>query len=125
MRAARFTLNPFDNDEWVGCSKNYDFLDELMAEIPGKDNYGAVLYDDAFDAVSYPYNSTDSSKRLNAAYYHRWMRVESKDATGRKKQHRRYADENFFMATMTHPKVAGVELNECNDRNHSMCRRHR
>ncbi|KAI0230667.1 hypothetical protein LSAT2_019025, partial [Lamellibrachia satsuma] len=74
--------------------------------------------------VSYPYNSTDNSKKLNAACYHRWMRVESKDAMGRKRRHRGFADENLFMAMTTQPKVAGVEMNECNNKRHRTCKQH-
>ena len=41
FRAARFQLNPKDSDTW---SEGYDaqrltLLDEIMSEIPGKDNY--------------------------------------------------------------------------------------
>lgn len=120
-RAARFNLNSFDSDEWVDGRKDYGLLDELMAEIPGKDNYGAKLYDDAFDAVAYPYNSTDNSKKLNVGFYHRWTRVGSKDAMGRTKRHRGFADENLFMAMTTQPKVAGVELNVCKGWRRNKC----
>ncbi|KAI0216103.1 hypothetical protein LSAT2_031841 [Lamellibrachia satsuma] len=112
-RAARFTINRFDRDEWVDGKKNYGLLDDLMAEIPGKDNYGAMLNDGGFDDVSYPYNTTDNDEKLNVANYHRWMRVQGADAMGRTKRHRGFADENLFMAMTTQPKVAGVELDMC------------
>ena len=72
-RAARFTLNTFDSDEWVDGTKNYGLIDDLMAEIPGNDNYLADLYDD----TSFPFNTTDNTMALNVGYYHRWMRVGS------------------------------------------------
>ncbi|KAK2171221.1 hypothetical protein NP493_1090g00063 [Ridgeia piscesae] len=120
-RAARFTLNSFDTDEWVDGKKNYGLLDELMAEVPGKDNYGANLYDESFDTATYPYNTTDTDTKLNVGYYHRWSRVVSKDAMGRTKRHRGFADENLFMAMTTQPKVAGVELNVCTGWHHNHC----
>ena len=112
-RAARFTLNPFDTDEWVDGRKNYGFVDELMAEIPGKDNYGAKLSDDGFDSASYPYNDTSNDKSLNVGQYHRWMRVLDTDAMGRTKRHRGFSDESVFMAMTTQPKIAGVDLDIC------------
>ncbi|KAK2160923.1 hypothetical protein NP493_1609g00081 [Ridgeia piscesae] len=123
-RAARFTLNPFDTDEWVDGRKNYGLLDELMAEIPGKDNYGAVLDDDGFNAVSYPFNTTTYVQKLNVAYYHRWMRVNAKDAMGHVERHRGFADRNLFMAMTSQEKVAGVQLNVCKGRGHNACVRH-
>ena len=38
-RAARYTLNTVDSDAFVDGKKNYGLLDEMMYEIPGKDNY--------------------------------------------------------------------------------------
>ena len=123
-RAARFTVNPFDSDEWVDGRKNYGLLDDLMAEVPGKDNYGAQLYDDAFSTVTYPYNSKDNNEKLNVGYYHRWTRVQSKDAMGRSTRHRGFSDENLFMAMTTQPKVAGVELNVCTGWRRKQCTRY-
>ena len=112
-RAARFTVNPSDTEAWVDGVNNYGLIDDLMGEIPGKDNYAAALYDDAFDSVSYPYNATDDINKLNVGYYHRWMRVASKDAMGRTTRHRGYADANLYMAMTTQSRVAGVELDVC------------
>ena len=115
-QAARFTINRFDRDEWVDGKKNYGLLDDLMAEIPGKNNYGATLNDGGFGDVSYPYNTTDNDEKLNVGNYHRWMRVRNADAMGRTKRHRGFADENLFMAMTTQqPKVAGVKLDICID----------
>ena len=38
-RAARFQLNSKNSDKFKDRPTNYEFLDELMEEIPGKDNY--------------------------------------------------------------------------------------
>ncbi|PFX28133.1 hypothetical protein AWC38_SpisGene7133 [Stylophora pistillata] len=51
-RAARFQLNPKDSDKWSDGFKNnprFTLLDELMEEIPEKDNYPGNLTDDAFN----------------------------------------------------------------------------
>ncbi len=120
-RAARFTLNPSDTDVWVDGKNNYGLIDDLMGEIPGKDNYAAELYDDSFESVAYPYNATDYIHKLNVGYYHRWMRMGSKDAMGRTKRHRGFADENIFMAMTTQPKVAGVELDVCKGWRNQIC----
>ena len=52
--------------------KQVTLLDKLMAEIPGMDNYGAVLRDNAYglDTIS-----LIDDKPLNAAYYHRRFKV--------------------------------------------------
>ena len=113
-RAARFQLNPRDSDYWAEGSNNPKFtlLDELMSEIPGKDNYQGSLADDAFDM---PAHTIDPKKpgKLNAAYYHRWFKVLAKDAMGQSVRHRGYADENLFMAMNIQPKVAGMTLKTC------------
>ena len=117
-RAARFTLNPFDNDEWEdGMVWNkYGLLDELMAEIPGKDNYQGNLEDSAFGVTAYSLNPKEPEKKLNAAYYHRWFKVLKKGAMGLATRHRGFSDENLFMAMTTQPKVAGMDLKTCTGR---------
>ena len=113
-RAARFQLNPKDSDAWYESYNNPKFtlLDELMAEIPGKDNYQGNLTDEAFDLPAHTIDPKKSGK-LNTAYYHRWFKVLEKDAMGQSIRHRGYADENLFMAMTTQPKVAGMKLKTC------------
>ena len=48
----------------------FTLLDTIMAEIPGKDNYGANIKDDAFGLLAYDI-SKSSDTVLNAANYHR------------------------------------------------------
>ncbi|KAJ7378069.1 hypothetical protein OS493_024731 [Desmophyllum pertusum] len=113
-RAARFQLNPEDSDKWTeaGFKGEFTLLDELMSEIPGKDNYQGDLTDEAFEL---PVHTIDPKKsgKLNAAYYHRWFKVLEEDAMGQSTRHRGYADENLFMAMTTQPKVAGMKLTTC------------
>ena len=116
-RAARFQLNPKDADTWTEKYNNprFTLLDELMSEIPGKDNYQGNLTDEAFDLSAHTIDPKKTGK-LNAAYYHRWMKVLEKDAMGQSLRRRGYADENLFMAMTTQPKVAGMKLKTCKRR---------
>ena len=114
-RAARFQLNSKDSrGNWYEGPYNQRFtlLDQLMSEIPGKDNYPGNLADEAFDLPAY---SLDPKKpgKLNAAYYHRWFRVQAKGAMGTSIRHRGYADENLFVAMNTQQRVAGMKLETC------------
>ena len=114
FRAARFQLNPQDSDTWTEKYNNprFTLLDELMSEIPGKDNYQANLTDEAFDLPAHTIDPKKSGK-INAGYYHRWFKVLEKDAMGESLRRRGYADENLFMAMTTQPKVAGMTLKTC------------
>ena len=119
-RAARFTLNPADTDVWVDKHSQHGFLDELMFQIPGKDNYGAVLTDSSFNIDTFPYDILDETP-LNVANYHRYYRVEGKGAMGRTTRHRGFADENIFMAMNTRPNVAEMQLKVCKRWNQNNC----
>lgn len=113
-RAARFQLNPKDSDKWSEGINNPKFtlLDEIMSEIPGKDNYQGSLTDEAFGLPAHTLDPKKTGK-LNVAYYHRWFKVLEKDAMGQSIRHRGYSDENLFMAMTTQPKVAGMKLTTC------------
>ena len=118
-RAARFQLNPQDSGTWYKFERHnnpkFSLLDEIMSEIPGKDNYQGRLTDEAFDLPAHTIDPKKSGK-LNAAYYHRWFKVLEKGAMGQSIRHRGYADENLFMAMTTQPKVAGMKLKTCKKR---------
>ena len=118
-RAARFQLNPFDKDVWKeGPNQdNWGLLDDLMAEIPGKDNYPGSLHDEAFDLPAYSLNPADKGALLNANYYHRWYRVQQKGAMGLSSRHRGFSDENLFMAMTSQEKVAAGNLTTCRGKN--------
>ena len=113
-RAARFQLNPKDSDKWSEGINNPKFtlLDEIMSEIPGKDNYQGSLTDEAFGLPAHTLDPKKTGK-LNVAYYHRWFKVLEKDAMGQSIRHRGYSDENLFMAMTTQPKVAGMKMTTC------------
>ncbi|XP_074660714.1 uncharacterized protein LOC141913152 [Tubulanus polymorphus] len=110
-RAARYKLAPKDQDFWKEDSYRYDFLDELMSEIPGKDGYGANMVDDGISgsrAKSY----VEPEKDLNAAYYHRWF-TGDRDAMGSRFQHRGFDDDSLFAASTTQEKIAPAEVEYC------------
>ena len=99
-RAARFQLNPFDTNEWKDNinNKRWGLLDELMSEIPEKENYQGSLTDGIFGDVAHTLDPRSPGKVLNATFYHRNFRVETKGAMGLQTQSRGFADENVFMA---------------------------
>ncbi|XP_078367031.1 uncharacterized protein LOC144651043 [Oculina patagonica] len=96
-RAARFQLNPRDADRWYEKFDDPPFtlLDQLMSEIPGKDNYQGNLTDEAFGMPAHTIDPKKSGK-INAGYYHRWFK-----------------DQNLFVAMNTQPRVAGMTLETC------------
>lgn len=110
LRTARFTLGnaPYSVDHRYRISR----LDKLMAEIPGKDNYGANITDTSFGATKYEVklHNNDPEKVLNAANYHRWYRLLEKGAMGDTTAHRGFADRNLFVAETTQPRVAPMSV---------------
>ncbi|XP_066924739.1 uncharacterized protein [Clytia hemisphaerica] len=108
-RSARYQLNTQDQDTFRERPESWKtLLDELMEEIPGKDNYQVDLEDEGLDGKAM---QLDGSK-LNAGYYHRWFTIGA-DAMGSVKQHRGYNDDYMFAALNTQEKIAGVEFNKC------------
>merc|ERR1712179_141873 len=121
-RAARFHLggdlrgSKYLPDEGYGQfepkSHRNGLLDKIMREIPGKDNYGAVLNDNSF-GLSVLDVTQKNDTPLNTGYYHRWFKYEDKGAMGVKQVHRGFADQNLFVAQTTQPKIAEVKLKDC------------
>ncbi|XP_032234276.2 uncharacterized protein LOC116616310 [Nematostella vectensis] len=111
-RSARFQLNPFDTDTWHDKvnGKRWGLLDEIMAEIPGKDNYAGNLTDEAFDIDAYSLDPKHQGAKLDASRYHRWYKVRRRGAMGSSTRHRGFADDTLFMAMTSQPKVAGLDL---------------
>ena len=108
--STRFQLNPHDTGAWPlrEGQVQYQILDKLMAEIPGKDNYPGDLEDRSFGlpALKYEPRGQPGKRRLNAAYYHRLYSETEKDAMRRYYKYRGFADENVFMAMTSNRKVA-------------------
>ncbi|XP_028411763.1 uncharacterized protein LOC114534508 [Dendronephthya gigantea] len=114
-RAARFQVNPKDKDTWKDGVGQYGLLDELMSQIPGKDNYPANIVDDALGQVAYSLDPKKKDQILNAGYYHRWYKVKEKGAMGVQTRHRGFSDPNLFVAMTKQPNVAGMKLNVCKE----------
>lgn len=105
-RKARYELNAKNQTAWVEGQTDYSLIDELMAQIPGKDGYGAKLIDDSFGVVATDVNN--ASVPLNTAYYSRYYSIGKKDAMGRSRHRRGFNDPYLFAAMTTQPKVEGV-----------------
>ena len=114
-RASRFQLNPKDSDTWIEGhdTQRFTLLDEIISEIPGKDNYPGNLIDEAFGWWHILSIQKITKKRLNTAYYHRWFDVGKKGAMGLSVRHRGFSDEQLFMGMNSQPKVAGMALETC------------
>ncbi|XP_052257663.1 uncharacterized protein LOC127862540 [Dreissena polymorpha] len=94
----------------------YDWgvLDDLMYQIPGKDNYGAQLLDDGSGDTLYHYNTkVNALLELNTAHYNRAYRMKGKDASGNSVNHRGYSDLNLFAAQTTSEKIAPMSMEIC------------
>ena len=92
-------------------SYHLTLLDQIMQEIPGKDNYEGVIQDNSFGLVKYRIDATDNTI-LNAAYYHRYYKAydETGDLTLRQ---RGFSDPNLFVAMTTHDEIAEVSAEDC------------
>ncbi|XP_067943091.1 uncharacterized protein [Watersipora subatra] len=113
-RSARFQLHPALPSEsydgvWreEGNTGYANYLESLMKEVPGLDNYQADILDSNFG--SEPLKDVDGTTNLNAGYYHRYY-SQSRDASGFTKTARGFADSNLFVAYNTQPNVAPIKV---------------
>ena len=123
-RGARFQLNPIDSAVFSERFKNdRRFLDQLMEEIPGKDNYGKWMSDQAFGLDAKRVDN--SSRMLNAANYHRTYKVMQRGANGIQQRSRGFADDGVYMARNSQSKIATNIVNHrCyhNNQGEKLCR---
>eukprot|EP01061_Rhynchopus_euleeides_P002071 TRINITY_DN11585_c0_g1_i2.p1 TRINITY_DN11585_c0_g1~~TRINITY_DN11585_c0_g1_i2.p1 ORF type:complete len:672 (+),score=230.35 TRINITY_DN11585_c0_g1_i2:241-2016(+) len=82
-----------------------EFIDELMAEVPGFDGPHGNLQDHSLGVTAMHANG---SGVLNTAFYSRYSALQSNDAMGRDLQKRGYNDY-LFAAQTTHPKVSPAD----------------
>ncbi|XP_032243225.1 uncharacterized protein LOC5517255 [Nematostella vectensis] len=113
-RSARFQLNPFDKD-WQETEdkinqERWGLLDEIMSEIPGKDNYAGSLTDEAFDIEALSMHPEKNGEKLDVSRYHRWFKVGRRGAMGTSIRSRGFSDDTLYMAMTSQPKVAGMNL---------------
>merc|ERR1719317_614036 len=93
--------------------------DDWVQEVPGKDNYGANIEDDAFGM---PKMTLDLSKRINVGHYHRRWKVAEKDAMGDTVGHRGFADRALFVAENTQARIAPAKAHVCTRQTgHKVC----
>ena len=93
-RKARFQLNPRDSKTWRDkLVSNWELIDDLMGEVPGMDNYGGNLTDEAFDN---PAMELLKDGKVNTAYYNRWWKEETLGAMGLSLRKRAFSIEIFL-----------------------------
>lgn len=108
-RLARFRLNQADSDTWHEGAHGRNFLDSLMEQIPGKDNFLANLTDRTGGEQSMTYSK---GGLLNVGYYSRYYSVGNKDASGRSGRKRGFNDPSLWAAKTSHNKVSGLTYND-------------
>lgn len=129
-RRARFVLNPENSSTWAEGPTTWEFLDALMEQIPGKDNYAADLRDESFGFTTLHYNSAwrenategditvglvrefAHADKLNTGYYSRYYQTAQTDASGRQRRKRGFNDGHLFAAMTTQPKVSGLTVDD-------------
>ncbi|GFO40349.1 hypothetical protein PoB_006685400 [Plakobranchus ocellatus] len=110
-RSARYSLSDYSRDRYHRWN---NILDEVMSEIPGKDNYGGWLTDNTFGLST---ADVYTQQTLNSAYYHRWYLMQENGAMGSNIGHRGFNDRNLFLAENSRPEIAGVTYNYCSSPN--------
>ncbi|KAH3866832.1 hypothetical protein DPMN_029955, partial [Dreissena polymorpha] len=121
-RLARYRLRrevPRAVQRYVSKPYGWGILDELMYEIPGKDNYGTTVTDDALGQTVY--HVKNASLPLNTAHYQRLYHVIEKDAMGNRVVHRGFSDPNLFAAQTSDHKIAGLTIQNCNHAHPPVC----
>jgi len=135
-RGARFYLSDrmggatYDFDKGYGTFRDRSYklglLDQLMMEIPGKNNYHGHLNDHSFNMTVLDASNMTANIPLNTAFYHRFFKYDAKGAMGIKTIHRGYADQNLFVAQTTQPNIAEIKVHDCktstlNHHHHKIC----
>ena len=112
-RTTRFQIAPEDSDDWDEVPYQYTYLDDLMGEIPGPNNYPGHIEDDVYGNKVFHY-SNKVKGALNVARYHRVYRVKAADAVGRETRRRGFGDANLFVSVTTQEHIPGLEFERCN-----------
>lgn len=111
-KKARFSVNLLDRKKFVDKPGFNKLLDEIMNEIPGKNNYPGLIYDYGAGAATPSRKEKQNDDYLNAARYHRFH-VVSKDASGRQSRYRGFSDQNLYMALTNQSKIVGMDNTKC------------
>lgn len=120
-KAARFGIGPYGGNGYK-ANKGYGHfadrrylhgrIDDIMYEIPGKDNYGGNLEDGAFGLIKHRVD-TKNKTVLNVAMYHRHFKVMMKGAMGLSVRNRGFSDPNLFVAKTNNPRIASFGADNC------------
>ena len=109
---ALFELHPTPDakynpkEAWPKSATTFEYIDELMQDIPGFDGPKGNLVDKSMGHMCL--NANGSNTDLNTAYYSRYYAHKTQDAMGRDKKKRGFNDL-MFAAQTTHPKVSALE----------------
>ncbi|KAL4240644.1 hypothetical protein ACF0H5_001435 [Mactra antiquata] len=113
-RLARYTLRArLTARHRDGMSYGWGLLDDLMYQIPGKDNYGVNITDAGLGLTLYDIRQSNPLLPLNTANYHRYYKVEEKDAMGQKNVKRGFSDPNLFAAQTTSAHISPLSMTNC------------
>lgn len=108
-RSARFDIEGINiNGTREQGAMEYNLLDSIMEQIPGKDNYPADITEPAFDGSGddlYSANPKTPEKLLNLGYYHRAFVQRSKDGKRSHRDQRTFSDR-VFVAHTTSGRIA-------------------
>ncbi|KAA0167781.1 hypothetical protein FNF31_00716 [Cafeteria roenbergensis] len=113
-RRARFDLNPSNSGSstFMDYPSYWQQIDSLMAQVPGRDGYSANISDYEYSSnerVSRrTYNFLDDQEPLNAGFYHRFYKTQTRDAMGRAVRRRGFSDMTMWAARTTQPQVVGA-----------------
>ena len=110
-RSAKFDIGGIDiNGSRTSYPMAYSYLDYIMEQVPGKDNYGASIVAQPFDAPTdklYSANPNKKNEELNAAYYHRAYIQKDKDGKQVHYGQRGFSDR-VYVAHNTRQEIAHV-----------------
>jgi len=109
QRTRRPRFFPNEKDGAVECWHRICYLDTLMEQIPGVDNYPGNLTDNSFG----PLALTRDHGVLNSAYYHRSFRHQERGAMGSNIRRRGWSDRLIYMAQTTSERVLPVSMIDC------------
>jgi len=111
-RRARFYLHNYrDNAPDADMTCSWCYIDSVMEQIPGLNNYPGYLEDDSFGSFA----TKSSGEKLNTAYYHRYYKSNKKGAMGLVNRLRGFSDGTLFMAQTTQEKVPAIKVTDCKE----------
>lgn len=101
-----------DDKNQPHSTRGRSLLDKLMREIPGKNNYPAMIHDNSYDIIKDDIRFSNRTI-LNTGYYHRYYNTRRKDAMGSSQVHRGFSDSHMWVAQTTNPKIIDMEVSKC------------